>query len=194
LCCGSLANGQPPAGSALIEALRHGGYVIVMRHAHAPDAPPFASEADPANRNHERQLDPAGQSAALDMGSALRKLHLPIGAVWSSPTYRARQTVRLAGLPAARIAAQLGDGGHSMKAATSEQARWLRALANRPPRKGTDTVIVTQNPNIKAAFGKSASAMKDGEALVLRPGKQTPRLVGRIGIDQWPILAGSSRH
>lgn len=189
LCCGSLASGQPSSGAALVEALRHGGYVLVMRHAHAPEAPPSAAEADPANRNRERQLDAAGRSAALAMGSALRKLHLPIGTVWSSPTYRARETARLAGLPKPGIASELGDSGHSMQAATNDQAHWLETLANRQPRAGTNTVIVTQYPNIKAAFGDEAANMGDGEALVLRPANGAPRLVGRITIDQWPQLA-----
>lgn len=189
LCSGSLANGQPLSDTALVNALRHGGYVLVMRHAHAPEAPPPADQADPANRNRERQLDDAGRSAALAMGSALRALHLPIGAVWSSPTYRAQQTARLAGLPAPTIASELGDSGHSMQAASADQANWLGKLANRPPRTGTDTVIVTQYPNIKAAFGDEAANMGDGEALVLQPAKGAPRIVGRITMDQWPALA-----
>lgn len=187
------ASGRPLAGPALIDGLRHGGYVLVMRHAHAPEAPPSPGDADPANRRRERQLDPVGQSAALDMGSALRKLRLPIGAVWSSPTYRARQTARLAGLPGPKIAVELGDGGRSMQAATLAQARWLRGLANRPPRAGTDTVVVTQYPNIRAAFGNAAADMKDGEALVLRPAKGTPRVVGRIAMDEWSQLAAKRR-
>jgi phosphohistidine phosphatase SixA len=193
LCCDSLAGGQATSDAALVEALRHGGYVLVMRHAHAPDASPSANEADPANTKDERQLDAAGQSAALAMGTALRKLHLPIGAVWSSPAYRALETARLAGLPAPKIAGQLGDSGHSMQAATAEQAKWLTALANRLPRKGTDTVIVTQYPNIKSAFGDEAAEMKDGEALVLRPGKAGPTPVGRIPMDEWPQLAAGAR-
>ena len=193
LACGSLANAQTPSGAALVELLRHGGYVFVMRHAHAPEAPPSTAEADPANGKGERQLDAAGRSAALAMGSALRKLHLPIGAAWSSPTFRAQETARLAGLPAAKIAAELGDSGHSMQAATEQQARWLLTTANRRPRTGTDTVIVTQYPNIKAAFGDEASDMKDGEALVFRPDGNAPRLVARVMMDQWPRFAGEPR-
>jgi phosphohistidine phosphatase SixA len=193
LACAALfsaapASAQQLAGAALVDALRHGGYVMVMRHAHAPEAPPSAAEADPANRNRERQLDAAGQAAARGMGSALRALHLPIGVAWSSPTYRARETARLAGLSAPRIAAELSDGGTSMRAATNDQADWLRKLANRRPRGGTDSVIVTQYPNIKAAFGDDATNMGDGEAIVLRPGKNGPRVVGRIAMDQWPQL------
>jgi len=192
LGCGSLASGQPLPGPALVKALRDGGYVLVMRHAHAPDAPPSPQDADPGNTTGERQLDAAGQSAARAMGAALRALQLPIGAVWSSPTYRARQTARLAGLPKPKIAEQLGDNGHSMQAAASDRADWLRALADRRPRTGTDTVVVTQYPNIKAAFGEEAAEMKDGEALVLRPARSGPRLVARVTMDRWPQLAARS--
>ena len=193
LCCGSLASAQSPSGAKLVDALRHGGYVLVMRHAHAPEQAPSPAAADPANSKDERQLDAAGQSAALAMGAALRTLRVPVGAVWSSPTYRAQETARLAGLPAPTIAAELGDSGHSMQAASDGQAKWLTALANRKPRKGTDSVIVTQYPNIKAAFGDQATDMKDGEALVLRPSKTGPTPVGRIPMDEWPQLAAGAR-
>lgn len=190
---GSLASAPGLEDPMLVDALRHGGYVIVMRHARAPDAPPSAAEADPANRNLERQLDAAGRSAAVAMGSALRALRLPIGAVWTSPTYRALETARLAGLPIPKIAAELGDNGHSMQAATGNQADWLRSLANRPPRARTDMVVVTQYPNIKAAFGDEAADMKDGEALVLRRARNGPQLVARVTMDRWTQLATQAR-
>ena len=118
LGCGSLASGHSLSGPALAQALRHGGYVVVMRHAHAPEAPPAAQDDEAGNTKSERQLDAAGQKAAREMGAGLRALHLPIGAVWSSPTYRARQTARLAGLRDAKIATELGDNGRSMSAAS----------------------------------------------------------------------------
>jgi phosphohistidine phosphatase SixA len=193
LGCGSLARGQSLSGPALVEALRHGGYVVVMRHAHAPDAPPTAPAADAGNTKGERQLDAAGQKAAREMGAGLRALHLPIGAVWSSPTYRARQTARLAGLRDAKIATELGDNGRTMSAATGDQAGWLRSLANRAPRGRTDTFVVTQYPNIKAAFGDEAANMKDGEALVLRPANGAPLLAARVTMEQWSRLAATAR-
>jgi hypothetical protein len=189
------ASAKTPSGAALAAALSRGGYVIVMRHAHAPAAPPDAAQADPANGKRERQLDPAGRASARAMGEAIRTMHLPIGTVWSSPTFRALETARLAGLHPMRIAPELGDGGHSMQAANDAQAAWLRVHANKKPRPGTDTVIVTQYPNISAAFGEAATAMADGEALVFRPTVgSSPELVGRIAIGQWPVLASQNKH
>jgi hypothetical protein len=192
---GPVASAQTPAEAALAAALSHGGYVIVMRHAHAPKKPPTAAEADRSNDGLERQLDAVGRASAKAMGDAMRTLHLPVGAVWSSPTYRARETVRLARLRAPRIAAELGDNGRSMQGTSDDQAAWLRAHANETPRRGTDTIIVTQFPNISGAFGDAAAGMQDGEALVVRPTVGTgPRLMGRLAIEQWPALAKRSKH
>jgi len=86
------------------------------------------------------------------------------------------------------IAAELGDNGRSMQAATGDQAGWLRSLANRPPRARTNTFVVTQYPNIKAAFGNRAADMSDGEAIVLRPSPGGPQVVGHVTMDEWPKL------
>src|SRR5689334_10597967 len=59
-------------GRELVAALRSGGYVIVMRHARSPSAPPDANSANPDNPTHERQLDEAGRASAREMGEALR--------------------------------------------------------------------------------------------------------------------------
>jgi phosphohistidine phosphatase SixA len=177
-------------GSALTKALQRGGYVLVMRHAHSPMTPPAAGEADPENVNRERQLDGAGRQSAAAMGQAFAALHIPVGQVWSSPTYRALETIRLAGFSKPTAAAELGDHGASMQAAEQSQAAWLKARAAEAPRKGTDTVLVTHYPNIMAAFGQQASGLGDGEALVFRPnGRGGADLVARVKIEDWPGLA-----
>jgi hypothetical protein len=123
------------------------------------------------------------------MRGAIRALRLPVGTVWSSPTYRARETALLAWFHRVKTVAELGDNGHSMQATNDTQSRWLRAHANKKPQPGKDTIIVTQFPNISAAFGDAAAGMKDGEALVFRPGGTGPVAIGRIRIEQWPMLA-----
>jgi phosphohistidine phosphatase SixA len=179
------------SGAALARALQHGGYVLVMRHASAPTAPPSAAEADPGNPDRQRQLDGAGKAAATAMGNAIRKLNMRVGRVWSSPTYRALETARLAGLPPPKTAPELGDRGRSMSAATGEQSAWLRTKTGERPRSGTDSILITHQPNIAAAFGQDAQGLGDGEALVFKPtadGEST--LVARIPMADWPRLAG----
>jgi phosphohistidine phosphatase SixA len=193
----SSAAGVAPAsaadlsGAALVGALQHGGYILVMRHASSPQTPPSAAEADPGNPNRERQLDTAGKAAAAAMGTAIRELHIRVGHVWSSPTYRALETARLAGLPTPTIAPELGDHGQSMSAATDDESAWLRAKADQRPRPGTDDILITHQPNIAAAFGQAAQGLGDGEALVFRPqGGGKSALVARIPMTDWPRLAG----
>ena len=182
------AHSEDLSGAALVSLLQQGGYVIVMRHASSPLTPPTAEKADPENPVHQRQLDEAGREAARAMGTAFKTLHIPVGEVWSSPTYRALQTVQLAELPRPQTAAELGDGGQSMTAVSADGAAWLRAKAAQPPKPGTDTIIVTHYPNITAAFGKAGDAPSDGEAILFRPGTP-PAIIGRIKMDEWPKLA-----
>lgn len=185
------ARGESLAGKELVAALRHGGYVILMRHASSPRTPPSAAAADAANVQHERQLDETGRDSARAMGQALRRMHIPVGEVLSSPTYRALETARLAGLGHPRISAELGDLGHSMQAdATGARGNWLRARASELPASGTNTIIITHFPNIREAFPDDAAGLGDGEALILRPnGHGDVSLIARVKIDEWPPLA-----
>jgi phosphohistidine phosphatase SixA len=180
------------SGTALVAALRQGGYVIVMRHPSSPFTAPAEAQADPGNIRLERQLDDAGRKTAQDMGEAFRSLHIPVGDVLSSPTYRARESVRLAAFGEPRVFDELDDGGLSMQAnADDTRSAWLRRKATEAPRKGKNTVIVTHTPNLTGAFGQAAAGMAAGEALIFHPnGKVEPSLVGRIKIEEWPKLAG----
>ena len=97
------------AQPGLIAQLKTGGYVLVMRHAHSPGTPPAPAAADPANRTDERQLDAEGKMQAVAIGRGLKAAGATIGPVWSSPTFRAGQTVQLMGLKA-QTRTELGDG------------------------------------------------------------------------------------
>ena len=174
--------------SALLASLRHGGYVILMRHASSPRTPPDKGSANPDNTVPERQLDEAGRHSAKAMGEAFRTLMIPIGVVLCSPTYRARETLRWAGLAPTRIDAELGDGGQSMAGITALQAAWLRQQVSEFP-EGSNTLIVTHYPNIAAAFASEAAGLEDGEALIIGPDGHGGTVVhARIRIEEWPRL------
>jgi phosphohistidine phosphatase SixA len=63
------------------------------------------------NTKLQRQLDEAGRRGAAAMGEAIRALRIPIGAVLTSPTYRALQTVKHAGVGEPTVIEELGDRG-----------------------------------------------------------------------------------
>ncbi len=182
-----LAIAQALSGTALVSALRSGGYVIVMRHASSPRETPNKQTANPDNVKLERQLDEAGRAGATAMGRALSDLKIPVGEVLTSPTYRAMETVRLAKFPNPQPHDELGDGGQSMQGASDAQAAWLRHAVSQVS-KGTNTIIVTHMPNLARAFPEWG-AVADGEAVVLQPdGKGGAPIVGRIKIEDWPRL------
>jgi phosphohistidine phosphatase SixA len=179
---------QTLSDAALVQALRQGGYVIVMRHASSPQQPPSKELADRDNVNQERQLDETGRESAAAMGKALRDLRIPIGEVLTSPTYRALETVRLAGWPNPKTVPELGDNGRSMQGGTEAQAAWLQNRV-RQFLSGTNTILVTHLPNLTGAFPQVATGVDDGESLIFGPdGKGGATLVARVKIDTWARL------
>ena len=180
--------GPSPRGDALVRALQRGGYVIVMRHASSPREVPDKQTANPDNVKPERQLDATGRATAAAMGKALRALNVPIGEIYTSPTYRALETLRLAQLPNPMPVAELGDNGQSMSGGTDAQAAWLQKKVTQFP-TGTNTLLVTHFPNLTRAFPRDATGVEDGEALIFAPdGKGGAKVVARVKIEDWPKL------
>jgi phosphohistidine phosphatase SixA len=185
---GVAVRSQTASLDQVIAQLRQGGYVLVMRHASSPRQPPTKEQANADNVKLERQLDVAGRRTATAMGHAVRALNIPVVAVLSSPTYRAMETVRLAGFASPEIVEELGDGGQSMQGITDAQATWLRRTASEPPLKG-NLLLVTHQPNLSKAFPSWGASVEDGETVVVRPdGKGGTTVVARIPIDRWPEL------
>ena len=174
LCSGLSA--QPLAGEALVKALQQGGYVILMRHTSSPNTVPAGAT--------ERQLDAEGRTSATAMGKALRDLKIPIGEVYSSPTYRALETVKYAQFGPAIATPELGDNGQSMSGGTAAQAEWLQKRVTQSP-KGTNIILVTHMPNLRGAFPAQVANVADGEALIFGPGTT---LVARVKIEEWTKL------
>jgi len=170
-------------GEALVKALQQGGYVIVMRHASSPREVPDKQSANPDNVKPERQLDPEGRATATAMGKALRDLKIPVGTVFTSPTYRALETIRYAQLGNPQPVPELGENGQSMQGGTAAQAAWLKKKVTEFP-KGTNTLLVTHSPNISLAFPDASANLAEGEALVFSPSG----VVARIKIEEWPRM------
>jgi phosphohistidine phosphatase SixA len=160
-----------------------------MRHTSSPQPPPRQEDAASGNSKAERQLDQTGIDTAMQMGAALRKLHIPVGTVYSCPPFRAMETVHYAKLGHAVAVPELGDNGMSMTSTNSEQTAWLHKAVTHFESRKKNVFIVTHMPNIVAAFPDDASGLKDGEALVFGPdGNGGARFVGRIKIDEWSKL------
>ncbi|HYM35314.1 MAG TPA: histidine phosphatase family protein [Steroidobacteraceae bacterium] len=173
------------SGASLVRTLRAGGCVLVMRHASSPATLPDASTADPDNTKHERQLDEIGRNDATTVGTAIRSLRIPIGAVLSSPTYRARETLRLTAVGTPTITQELDEGTLTPNDA---KAVWLRNKVAEPPRAKANTLLVTHSPNINGAFTDLTPGVAQGEMLVFRVEKGKAKLIARIKPSDWNKL------
>src|SRR5579871_308133 len=136
------------------QALRAGGLVLVVRHGAT-----FSDQADTAPINFDniaaqRNLNDKGKALAKAFGDALRQAGVPIGKVYTSKFNRAYETAVLAGFKDIEKTADLTEGG--LVVSPNENARRaaaFRALLATAPAPGTDTVLITHQPNIIAALG-----------------------------------------
>ncbi|RPJ37259.1 MAG: hypothetical protein EHM21_18245, partial [Chloroflexi bacterium] len=86
----------PLCGTAVIEALRSGCYVIYFRHAATDPIPDDANPVVLDDCSTQRNLSAAGQAQAGEIGLAFQRLGIPVGRVLASPFCRALDTARLA--------------------------------------------------------------------------------------------------
>jgi hypothetical protein len=175
------ADAQTLSGMALIDALKQGGYVIVMRHASAAAQAPQRGQAAPGNINNEPQLDDMGEATVEAMGYAFRKFAIPVGDVFTSPEYAAYETAHFFGFGDRHKVDELG--------AKSPNADWLRMQVRTAPAAGENDFLVTQQENLAAAFGQDAQNLEPGEALIFRPSGGDAKIVARMPIKNWAKLA-----
>jgi phosphohistidine phosphatase SixA len=187
---------QPAPPADLLDTLRLGGYVIVLRHgATNADAAKDGMSNSARKAAGERQLSDAGRAQAIAIGEALRKLGIHVGLVMTSPLQRAVDTATLLGLSEVKIAPDLTEAGTAMSRADNDRhADILRKLVSY--HSGPDNlVIVTHRPNLIEAFGDSLADMREGEAAVFEPDFTGDgyRVVARFQAVDWDLLVQAAR-
>ncbi len=169
----------------LIDALRAGGLVVVMRHAQSPAESPQGSQRNGDNPDGERQLDATGRQQAYLMGEVLEKLQIVFEQVLSSPAYRTLETARYLGFQNIEQRSMLGNQG--MQAASGVAGEWLLEQT----RQASDTgnkLMITHSPNVAAAFPDLQPPIEQGEILLFDPRDPSRAPLGRIRIEQWEGL------
>ncbi len=156
---------QQLAGQALVDALRHGGYVIVMRHA-TTEAKPDAATVDIANCATQRNLAVEGRTMAQSIGHAIVAMHIPVAHVIESPFCRTRDTADLAFAQAGETNPGLGEKALKNDTTAADAAATLRPLVANPVPVGGNTIIVTHGFNIKSILGAD---VVEGEAAIFKP-------------------------
>ena len=180
--------------SELVQALRAGGLVIVVRHGAT-----FGDQADTDPLNFEniaaqRNLNDKGKVLAKAFGDALRQVGIPVGKVYTSKYNRAYETAVIAGFEDIEKTADLTEGG--LVVSPNENNRRIEAfhkMLGTAPKPGTNTILITHKPNIIDALGKDWFDVKEGEASIFRPSGGTYQLIARIQMDDWPKIAQAVR-
>src|SRR5262245_15899867 len=113
--------------------MRHGGYVIYLRHAET-DTKPEPTVGDIKDCLWQRNLTAAGKAQALAVGKVLEGLGVRYGQVASSPFCRCRDTAQLVATRPAQILPELQyhvTQSPNEQTATVERLRIL--VSNREP-------------------------------------------------------------
>ena len=199
--CGLLAvsgvavPGRAAAGdSNVVQALRAGGLVIVVRHGAT-----FADQADtdPLNFDNiaaQRNLNDKGKALAKAFGDAIRQAGVPVGTVFTSRYNRAYETAVIAGFKDIKKTADITEGG--LVVSPNENNRRVdafRKLLGITPTPGTNTILITHKPNIVDALGKDWFDVKEGEASIFRPDNGSYKLIARVQMEEWAHLAAAAK-
>jgi hypothetical protein len=159
----------------LIARLRHGGYVVYLRHAQrykgAPDllypgSPPAAF----ADCTHQRNLTPYGIGQAALLGEDLRRAGVTAGLVLAHPECRARDTALLA-------------FGHARLDTGLFDSKFVRRALGVTPLPGTNTVLVGGEGPLREITGFQIAP---AEMAIFKPdGHGGVALVGRLKVEDW---------
>lgn len=166
----------------LMDALRKGGYTVLLRHARTDRS--FNEQRDPVptERSKQRNLNDDGIKDAALMGVVFRKNGIQFAEIISSPMYRCIETAEYSvGKPTStNMLLRLFP-------TTPEQA----SLVMKAPKAGTNRLIVTHHFVIELHVpGIKPGDVGESEAAVVKhtaDGKV--ELVGRITLDDWRALA-----
>jgi phosphohistidine phosphatase SixA len=177
----------------LVSALKQGGYVVVFRHGATDDSQKDIYPINFDDMKAQRQLSEKGREMARQIGTAIKKLGIPIGEIYTSRLNRAIETGKLLSDKEVRPVDALTDSGAGSASAmanptggNAKAGLALRELVNAAPKAGTNTFIVTHKTNIADAFGKEASDVQEGEAFVYRSSGSAPAaFVTRVKAAFW---------
>ena len=184
------AGGAGSPNPRLVEQLKRGGLVLVLRHAATDQSKQDEDPVDLADCTTQRNLSADGRAQARAIGAGIKRLHLRIGRVLTSRFCRTRETARLTFGRGKVEPALLNTINAPHDADWRRQIRAARRLIGTRPAVGTLTALVTHGVVVTDATGLT---LEEGETLVFRPlGNGRFRLVGRIAPDKWNAIRSSS--
>ena len=172
------------AGSALADdgrvwdALKEGGKVVLLRHAHVVIGEGIGKLA-PGNCAEEINLSPGGVEQAKRIGEAFRAHGIAVGEVLSSPYCRCLDTGKIAFGHATAVQYLKPPGVVSSLQAELNNDLVLQEILNHHDR--SNLVMITHDLNISNIVLEDSVSM--GEFFVLQPNGTDFKVIGEIRIN-----------
>jgi phosphohistidine phosphatase SixA len=187
---------SPPAAAqqsarAAFEDLKQGGYVIVIRHGRTNESPAVPKDESPldlATCTGQLMLNDVGKEQAHAIGEAFKKAGIPVGKVLASSYCRAVEMARLAfgraeTTDALLLEAFVPAAGAPVPPPWPQRVEMMKQMIATVPDAGTNTILVTHFPNVKAALGVQINF---GDAAIVKPdGHGGAAVVARIPSKEW---------
>jgi phosphohistidine phosphatase SixA len=191
----ALAQSATPsmAQSALrdvLEDMKKGGYVVLIRHGRTDESASTKDESplDLSTCAGQLMLNDVGKRQAQAIGEAFKKAEVPVGQVIASTYCRAMETGRLAFGKAEPSDALLLEAfapaqGTPVPPPWPQRVETMKQIIATAPAAGTNTVLITHFPNVKAALGVQIGF---GDAAIVKPdGHGGVTVVARITAKEW---------
>lgn len=176
------------AGPKLLEAMKAGGYTILMRHAATENFAIVPDEFDLDDCDTQRGLSAEGQQQAKDMGEAMKALGIRIGEVYVSPYCRCQETGQIA-FGKAEVSWKLIAVDQLSPAKKQENAKQVRGMLDQTPAPGTNNVMITHTGTLLYSFG--LQTRPEGIIHVFKPtglGLGRPSYMGKVMPDEWSAI------
>lgn len=197
----TIAPPQPPSiplinaakelkGTALVQALRRGGFNLYMRHALAnvgQDGNLIQTPVWWENCAIQRNLADAGRDQARKVGDSIRELKIPVSQVLTAQFCRTRDTGHTLGLGPIEVTEDLNHQ-IGQRAGFDVNAARFKQLAEIPQR-GTNRILISHTHGSPKAEERIMGAMQEAEIVVFQPdGKGGSEPVARVPLVEWDTL------
>ncbi|HJU72166.1 MAG TPA: histidine phosphatase family protein [Gemmatimonadaceae bacterium] len=181
----SLGAQSSAAADSVLAELRHGGLVLVFRHAHTDRSKMDDNNWSLADRTTQRNLSERGVEESKGIGAGMAALGIRVGQVLASPMYRTRETAEHA----------FGRVDTTEFLRSRRTAPEALALLTSAPEAGVNRVLVTHNAYIMHHFtSRGHGEIAEGEAIVVRPlGVDGFTVLRRIKVGEWAAFSHTER-
>lgn len=170
----------PDAYTLLLSDLRHGGYILYLRHGETETALEPALR-DFADCSWQRNLNEQGYGQAATIGRYLRDKGIPVTAVEASPFCRTRQTAERVFGVAPKLNDDLVYHVSQTQAQIADADARLKARLARVPPRGVNLALVGHAPMMREA---ASVDLPEGQGAVVKPnGDGTFRVVARLSVN-----------